>query len=224
MWFTDNCKKLYLRGWRYNTGRILTELAKIIENNNGIVDYLQKSGIVEDRTNSDMIIETEKMINARENAFNNHPELGEDFKKATEKMREELETLRTAQPAQYQTFFLTYIKFKLNGIYYYFQFDENPFFEHIYTKARLNNNGTTYSEVYIENLNPETWLFDCLFKSDCSNADIIEVANLIYNQLVSAPLGESVSETIRKRVPNYYNNGYHYELIVKPGREITITF
>lgn len=118
MWFTDNCKKLYLRGWRYNTGRILTELAKIIE----------------------------------------------------------------------------------------------------------NNNGTTYSEVYIENLNPETWLFDCLFKSDCSNADIIEVANLIYNQLVSAPLGESVSETIRKRVPNYYNNGYHYELIVKPGREITITF
>jgi hypothetical protein len=50
-----------------------------------------------------------------------------------------------------------------------------------------------------------------LLESAGSDADITEAANLIFNMLVKANYGALVTE--RKRVPNYYDNKYHYENI-----------
>ena len=68
------------------------------------------------------------------------------------------------------------------------------------------------------------WLFDSFFKFDCSNDDIKESANMIFNKLLKYPMCKLDREKERKRVPNYYNNGYHYEIIEKPIQKKKIDF
>lgn len=68
------------------------------------------------------------------------------------------------------------------------------------------------------------WLHDCFFSFNCSKADIKEAANLIFNQLVTAPKSVIRIDYVKRRVPNYYNNGYHYEKIYNKERFEKINF
>jgi hypothetical protein len=68
------------------------------------------------------------------------------------------------------------------------------------------------------------WLFDCFFSWNCSDADIKEAANLIFNMLCTAPFSEIMRDQRRERVPNMYDGGYHYETICAPERVAEIDF
>ena len=96
-----------------------------------------------------------------------------------------------------------YIRFNLDGVQYYWQIDDNPFFEHYYTKVQIINEKIPRSnQVYLDEFPRKSWMFDCLFQMAC-DADILEIAELVYNELLKAPYSkvEPERETRRVRVP-----------------------
>ena len=81
---------------------------------------------------------------------------------------------------------LNYISFVLNGVYYYYQLPDNPFFDFIYQKTPVVNGNYTSNYANIDK--KREWAADCFLKMGCSNADITEAAHLIFNMLLTAPL------------------------------------
>ena len=118
-----------------------------------------------------------------------------------------------------------YITFVLDNYHYYLQLDDNPFFDFHFWKTPVVNNKASKDAV-AENLD-KSWLWDCFLYSDerrAANDDRKEAANLIFNALISAPECKKRIDSHRVRVPNSYNNGYHYETIKDKERFETIDF
>lgn len=105
----------------------------------------------------------------------------------------------------------SYIKFVYNNDYYYYQLEDNPFFDFYFSKYPIDNGKYDANRYGIQD--KKEWKFDCFFKCGCSDADITGAANFIFNMLVKSNYGALITE--RKRVPNYYDNKYHYENIHK---------
>lgn len=113
-----------------------------------------------------------------------------------------------------------YVKFVLDDYFYYYQLDDNPFFPFYYRKTPVRN-GRYSNDCCLEELSKD-WLYDCFFRSNCSQADIVEGANQIFNQLVSAPTTKIIRDSVKTMVPNTYDDGWHYENIQEPERIGTI--
>ena len=175
---TKDGTRLYLKSWEYNAARIITELARVIENHGGRVKPTN-TAIISDR-----------------------------------RAEEESEPITVTHT--------TYISFILNETYYYYQVNDNPFFEFYYNKTPIKN-GKRSRDAGLE-ADKKEWLFDCFFKSNCGQPDIIEAANLIFNMLCNAPMSKIIRESYKQRVPNTYNNGYHMETICKPERIAKVEF
>ena len=116
----------------------------------------------------------------------------------------------------------TYISFILDETYYYYQVNENPFFEFYYSKTPIRN-GKRSRDAGLE-ADEKEWLYDCFFKSNCGQPDIVEAANLIFNMLCNAPMSKIIRDSYKRRVPNTYNDGYHIETVYKPERIEKIDF
>lgn len=116
----------------------------------------------------------------------------------------------------------TYISFVLDETYYYYQVDDNPFFEFYYNKTPIKN-GKRSKDAGLE-ADKKEWLYDCFFKSNCGQPDIIEASNLIFNMLCNAPMSKIIRDGRKQRVPNTYNDGYHMETVYKPERMEKVDF
>lgn len=213
-------KKLYLTNWNYNAALIMEELKKIIENNNGIVSTPGERCEMVNRSLNDAIRETEERINKLTSIAM------ENEKRTTHinELKKNLARYKLINNDPVISSFADwhYIKFKIDNVYYYLQFDSNPFFPFYFNKIKLDNN--SYSGDYcMEELKKEDWLFDCFFKAGAAHEDIKEAANIIYNNLMMAPCSVQYKE--KKRVYNLYDGGYHYEWIAtNKNRKTTINF
>lgn len=112
--------------------------------------------------------------------------------------------------------FTTYITFELDGMIYYFQVDQNPFFPFYFNKTPAKA-GKYSRDAGLEEFNKE-WLFDCFWQSNCAQADIIEAANMIFNGLCNAPASQIIRSYNRVRVPNTFDGGWHWEQKAEPER------
>lgn len=216
---TKENQRLYPATWEYNAARITTELARIVENHGGRVKY-GNAAIISNRSISGALMEKEqratqlKALNAE-----NEKEIRTAAIKALEKEIEELKQIDNTPRRVTHT---SYISFVLDNNYYYFSVDSNPFFPFHYIKTPVNNN--KYSQDACCEEDKKEWFFDCFFSWKCSDADIKEGANLIFNMLCNAPFSEIMRDNRRQRVHNLYNNGYHYETIYAPERFAEIDF
>lgn len=120
---------------------------------------------------------------------------------------------------------LRYVK---NGFYYSISYDSSPLFPIIYQKIKIDENGGYYGRRYAlssEPLNDAeykksgdfvlSFCYDCIF-GVCDDETINRIAKLHYEQIKNVIEGGKESESgepeyKRVRVPNYYNNGWHYE-------------
>lgn len=116
----------------------------------------------------------------------------------------------------------SYISFILDETYYYYQVDTNPFFEFNYRKTPITD-GKHSRDAGLE-ADKKEWLYDCFLMSDCGQPDIIEAANLIFNMLCNAPMSKIIRDVRKQRVPNTYNDGWHFEMIYKPERMEKVNF
>lgn len=214
----DN-ERLYLHSWEYNAARIISRLAVIVENDGGRVKPCHPA-IISDRTREDARREySEKLEHLEDLERNTH---NEKRAEAIAEYRSRLDAIGTEDPDPITVTHTSYISFILNDTYYYYQVESNPFFEFYYQKTPIKD-GKRSKDAYLTE-DPKDWLFDCFLRMNCSEADIKEAAQLIYNMLLSAKNSGIHREGRRCRVSNTYNSGYHYETIYTPERFEKIDF
>lgn len=211
----------YYTNWNYNAARILDQLQHVINNNGGYIaethapEYFyhcfQTLYTIHNRTLSGAIREQETLIEK----LKKH---GRECTNAEIKLQE----LQSIQAPPVKTRFTTYIHFILDDCYYELSLSDNPFFDFHYRKIKLQNNQFT-GDYYLEEFTKD-WLYDCFFSYHCSDDDVKEGANLIFNALCSAPASREYIERKKTRVPNTYNDGWHYETITKRNTKTTTVY
>lgn len=198
-------ERLYLNSWGYNAARILSALAQIIENNGGTIVYYEHSHdyLLTNRSIHEVVEDKQKTV-----------DLLEKHGKSAEKLKAEIEAYKAKHKDEAETpIKCTHkesITFTLDGTYYSYHVDSNPFFDFRFTKAHLIDGVKYDANCYSQEANKD-WLYDCFLFVGCSEADIKEAANLIYNELLKAPYSQPTTD--RRRVANTYDNKYHYENI-----------
>lgn len=108
----------------------------------------------------------------------------------------------------------SWITFILDGIYYSFDWDDNPFFEDHFTKAKIREDGKRLRNLYA-NSPIAPWKADCLFRV-ASDVEIMCVAEELLQKMIDARYSEVYRETHKQRVGNVYDGGWHWEYIRKP--------
>ena len=230
--FTQDNQTLYFTNPRYNLALILAELAKIVTNAGGSVKPAYHHGYIENRTFYECATEAEQRAlrfeYSIENGTQTDPEKIEKLKKAAAELRREAAELRKqGEESKAEASHTNYIIFTLDGYYYNIDFSDNVFEDFHYTKTPIRENNTISRDTYREKLNKD-FFADCFFYIKDAKPEIAEdrkeAANMIFNQVTAANPCRIYRETYRKRVPNYYNNHYHYETIAKPERTEKIDF
>ena len=217
---TKENQRLYLTAWNYNAARIVSELAKIVENNGGRYKPTN-AAIISDRRLTDILSEYEEKITLYKSIVSDGR--GNDRTiEAINRMENEIDRLKKINNEPIRVTHTTYISFILDGLYYYYQVDDNPFFDFYYSKTPVKN-GRRSRDAVLEK-DKKKWLFDCFFSSGCPEADVKEAANIIFNMLVSAENSVIRRDSKRRRVKNTYDSWYHYEIIYSPERLEEIDF
>lgn len=215
MYVREN-EKLYLSNWEYNTTLLIKELAKIAENHGAEITTKPRTWYAENRTLSTAIREQKKRIE-RVKEYN-HTESRE---KVLYKLTCELEDLERIDNTPVQLEYTTYIAFKLDGLYYTWSMQDNPFDAATFSKRKIytvpGKGDNVIKNYYSDTCRGEWWL-DCLLSFRCNTEERKEIANLIFNELMAADLSEIYYEKTRKRVSNTYNSGYHYETVTSENQ------
>lgn len=178
---TEKNQRLYPATWTYNACRLMTHLAKIVENHDGRVKYYNPA-IITNRTVTGAIHDLEHHLELVEKRIARDPE-GKVVEYYNEK-KQYLEKLKAIHNEPITVTHTTWILFVLDGIYYHYSVDDNPFFPFHYLKTPVENDSYHMDAYMVED--KKEWMYDCFFKMDCSEADIVEGANLIFNMLMNA--------------------------------------
>lgn len=97
-----------------------------------------------------------------------------------------------------------YIRFNYGGDQYYWQIDDNPFFEHYYTKVRIHDGKIPRgNQVYLDEFPRNSWMYDCLFRT-ATDAEIAEIAEIVFRELVNAKYSKVEPERETRRVRALY--------------------
>lgn len=216
MLVTKENERLYPDSWSYNIALILTELAKIVANNGGNVKPLCNA-IISNRSVTAAIHDYQDKLD-RLSTFDKTEEIDKLIAKHTA----ELEKYKAIDNEPVTVTHTSYINFVLDGMYYSYFTDDNPFFPFYAMKTPVKDGKYSKDACSVED--EKEWLYDCFLYANCSDADRKEAANLIFNQLMKMPVSVIRRDGKRCRVSNTYNSGYHYETIYSPERFGTIDF
>lgn len=112
----------------------------------------------------------------------------------------------------------------MNGVYYYYELDDNPFFPFHYIKAPIDPKSETYSGDACVEESSKSWFTDPLIGFGCPDSEIESAAGAILSLLLAAPLSTIRHDTKRTCIPNAYDDGYHFENIPVKERRLKIDF
>lgn len=220
---------LYPATWEYNATLIMQELARIIINNGGRIDTKYcKNGFIVNRSLLSIVHDCREKAEAIREAMQESNDDEKNTRRAAriadlERQANEAEAIPNDPQA---VFYNTYLSFVLDGMYYYIQLDDNPFFPFYYQKTPITN-GTRSKDACLDDFD-KSWLWDCFLSTADAKQDIAadrkEAANIIFNGLLSAKNSVIRRDSHRRRVSNTYNSGYHYETVYAPERREKIDF
>lgn len=201
-----NVQRRYLNSWNYNAAHILAELETIVKNNGGTLcrtwEYSnppawlteRKQFLISNRTITGAIEEEKKWINRLEKIGP-----GEAVAEHRKKL-EEYESIKNDPVPSYYGDYL-YINFVVDGYYYSFSMNDNPFFDFYFAKIKVEAKNKINRNYYI-NTDSKKWWDDCFFRANCSPEDRREAANLIYNMLITADTCRIYRDKNRKPYAN----------------------
>ena len=219
---------LYLTAWEYNAVLILEELKKIVTNNGGVVsNKYQNDYFIVNRSINEVINNASRDIDRITERLNSGDIEMNDARKAyIEKRQKDIDELSLIDNKPVKVSNHGYITFKLDGVYYHLSLPDNPFFEVHYIKTDIKENNTYSKDACMEELD-KSWLWDCFLsvipKTEIKE-DRIEVANIIYNLLLTGKKSQIIRDKHKTRVSNTYNSGYHYETIYSKERFEKVDF
>ena len=208
---TRKTERLHLESWGYNAARILSALAVIVENSGGEIQHSSYDRTYEltNRSIDNMILENENKIErakthmstCKENGLTvDENEINNVIANLEKENAEILEKYGTEANDPIICTHKSYINFVYNNDYYCYQIEANPFFDSYFSKYPISNGKYDANRYGVQD--KKEWQFDCFFKCGCSDADITEAANMIFNMLVKSNYGALVTEL--KWIPNYY--------------------
>lgn len=215
---TKENERLYLASWEYNAALIMTELAKIVENHGGKVKP-QKAAIISNRSIDNALREDMDRLSRWEKII----EEGRGTEKTVEAVAALKISIANRQSINNEPVRVTHttaITFALDGYVYYYQLEENPFFDFLFSKTPLR--GNKYSRDAVLSEASKEWLYDCFFMAGCPAADITEAANLIFNEMTSAKNSVIRRDSKRQKVANTFDGGWHWETVYCPERIATV--
>lgn len=215
----DN-ERLYATTWQLNSARILTRLAQLVTAQGGKVKPLHPA-VLSDRNLEDDIQDIEARIRTLTEKENESHSDAQTL--ALQTCLSHLDRLRAIPNTPIAVTHTSYISFAMNGLYYSYQLDSNPFFPFYYMKTPIEN-GTYSGDACLED-DPKSWLQDDSFiRFGCPQSEIESAAQAILALLLAAPLSTLRHDTQRTRIPNTYDSGYHYENIPVKERRLKIDF
>lgn len=216
MFATYEGQRLYLTSWVYNGLRVMSRVAKLVEMKGGKVKYNESMYIV-NRSIYEKIREKETDIERFKNVS---AKLGKAIDTAN--IEAEIAELKAIPNAPIKVTHGSYIRFILNDMCYYYEFDENPFFDFHYIKTPIVD-GKYSRDAYLEE-SSKSWTLNGLFKIGCSSETIDKAAELLLDELLNAKPSGIHREGKKRRVQNYGGCGYHYEVIYAAERWETVDF
>lgn len=201
-------KKLYLKNWEFNSYRIINEIRKEIEKKGGVLvdnfpHILKREKIkIYDRTFLEAEQKTESNLASNPNLLEYNKKYFSHYYEALEKNYKKVKIVENT----------SYLHFYFEGFIYYIQIDSNPFFNHYIQKEKaekVNDEYITKYSYYLENLDVG-FLPTCEFLTD---AEIKKHSKKLLEIILNHK--ECAKVHTKKRVSNYFNNGYHYETILE---------
>lgn len=187
---TTTAERRFLTSWKYNAARIFAELENIVKNNGGELcatwqyatppEWLtkRKKYLITNRT-------LEETIEKEKNLLSRLEKLGRND--AARETREKIDHLLSIDNAPRVSCYADYlyIQFSLDGYFYYYSMDSNPFFDFHFARVKIEEGEKINQNYYLQD-DAKKWLYDCFFFADCAEADTREAANLIFNMLLTA--------------------------------------
>lgn len=217
---TKDNQRLYATSWQLNSARILTRLAQLVTAQGGKVKPLHPA-VLSDRNLEDEIQDIEARIRTLTEQENESHSDAQTL--ALQTCLSHLDRLRAIPNTPITVTHTSYISFAINGLYYSYQLDSNPFFPFYYMKTPIEN-GTYSGDACLED-DPKSWLQDDSFiRFGCPQSEIESAAQAILALLLAAPLSTLRHDTQRTRIPNTYDSGYHFENIPVKERRLKIDF
>ena len=207
--------------WQYNSARILTCLAQLITAQGGKVKPLPPA-VLSDRNLEEICTATQRRLESSYNAGStSHPKERET---QISNLQKELARFQAIPNAPITVTHTSYIDFTMNGVYYSYSLDDNPFFPFHYLKTPIDPKSETYSGDACMEESSKSWLTDSLIGFGCPDSEIESAAGAILSLLLAAPLSAIRHDTKRTRIPNTYDSGYHFENIPVKERRLKIDF
>lgn len=216
-------RKIYLSTWEYNAALILTELARLVQENGGKV-----------APSVNMMIVNRNFFDARQILVDKIKAL-ETLLKLNEvkSTKERLETLQTyrkkvdeydrALNAPPVVTHISYIRFVLDGYYYHYQMDSNPLLDFYYVKTPIVN-GDEYSLDACMEEDKKGWLAQFPAYAKCTSDDARNAAESLLQMLKKSDKSNVRTDTKQKLVRNSYYRGCHKKTTAEPERFAKITF
>lgn len=215
MFSTQDGERLYLNSWNYNAMLILNEVGKLVTAAGGRVQPA-KTAIITNRSVTSAKAEySSKLEKLRE--ADEHLQPNESRTEHINTLTAKLNVLEAIDNEPVEVPGRSWIKFVLDGMIYYLEMDDNPFFDFNYYKTPVSEDGE-YSQDTCLDAFPKGWLADILLTYECTEDDRKRAADEVFNMLHKAEITPIVLSSKRIRVPNRYDGGYHYEDIYEKER------
>ncbi len=208
---TTTAEKRFLSSWKYNAARILEEIENIVKNHGGELvatwqystppEWLtkRKRFLIENRFLTEELTKEKEKLSRLEKL--GRTEAARETQKKIERLFDIDNTPRLSYYADY-----LYIQFSLDGYFYYYSIDDNPFFDFHFARVKIEEGEKINQNYFLKN-DSKKWLDDCFFYIDCSEADTKEAANLIFNMLLT----EETNKTYTNRKRNKHATLYRLE-------------
>lgn len=139
--------------WQYNSARILTRLAQLITAQGGKVKPLYPA-VISDRNLEEAYTATQRRI---ESSSTFHPKVREPL---ISNLQKELALFQAIPNAPITVTHTSYINFAMNGVYYSYSLDNNPFFPFHYLKTPIDPKSETYSGDACVEESSKSWFTD----------------------------------------------------------------
>lgn len=181
-------ERRFLDSWNYNAALIFDELETIVLSNGGAIvstwAKARKAYAITNRSITDAIREQNERIERyrKVNSVAFTAARAAAIAAAKEKLHE-LENIPNEPRITYYGDY-RYICFALNGSYYYYSVDNNPFFDFHFAKAKIQN-GEINKHYYLNN-DKKDWFYDCFWRWNCSRDDIQDAAKHIFDMLINS--------------------------------------
>lgn len=188
----------YLENWAYQAARILDALEKLVVDNGGeLVSTWAKTKkpmmLIQNRTLSTAVFKQTEHVERLHKM--NRPAYQEQQLKLNELLRIE----NSPVASRYGDWL--YMSFSLNGFYYIYNMDRNPFFPFTFSKIHMDN-GSINPDHYAQD-DEKGWLIDDLWGIHATQQQREDAALKIYNLLVKAKPGRCYhsSAPLKKLIP-----------------------